>query len=383
MTRWDAEAAVVGLGAWGAAALWRLASRGVDVVGFERFTPGHAFGPAHGGSHALRVAGPGHPGLVPLARRSRELWPELEDSGGESLFVPCGGLVVGPEGGPVVGGTLRAARAHGVPVRTFTASALRFQYPRHTGVPAHHMGVWEPSAGLVRPERAVRTAVAVAEEAGARVYADSRVTVVEPVPGGIRLHTAERSLRVRQVVVTAGPWLPALLPGLPLETVRAPVTWWRPLEPGDDFGPEAFPAFARELEDGRVLWGDGARAGDGIRLGLDGGCGVAKPVDPEGADRSVVPDDWADLARLLPAKVPGLEPLPARVAAGTRTRTPDGLYLLGRPGGDPRVVVAGGDDAHGLAHAPGVGEALADLVQGVRGDDPAAAPGFLSPDRFA
>ncbi|MFE9098235.1 N-methyl-L-tryptophan oxidase [Streptomyces sp. NPDC007264] len=379
MTRWDAETVVVGLGAWGAAALWQLASRGVDVIGVERFTPGHALGSSHGGSPMARLTCPEHPGLAPLARRSRELWAQLADTRRESPFVASGSLVIGPENGRLAGGTLRAARAQGVPIRTFTATALRFRFPRHTGVPAHHVGVWEPSAGIVRPERAVRTAVALAERAGARVYADSRVTLVEPMSGGVRLHTVQRSVTARQVVLTAGAWLPTLLSGLPLRTVRTPVCRFRPLEPDSGFDLESFPAVLRELEDGRVLWGHGAEGGHDVRLGLHDGGTAAKPIDPEDLDRSVTPDDWSDLTRLLPAKVPGLAPLPARVAVSTQTHTPDGLFVLGRPGGDPRVIVAAGDNAHGLAHAPGIGEALADLVQNRA---PKTPLDFLSPDRL-
>ncbi|MFF1547393.1 N-methyl-L-tryptophan oxidase [Streptomyces sp. NPDC058291] len=385
MTRWDAETAVVGLGTWGAAAVWRLASRGVDVVGLERFTPGHALGSSHGGSRLLRVARPEHPGLVPLARRSRELWEELADAGRgnragrECVFSACGGLVIGPENGRVAGGTLRAARTHGVPVRTFTASALRFRYPRHTGIPRHHMGVWEPSAGVVRPEPALRATLALAQRAGARTVTDSRVTRVEPIPGGVRLHLAHHCLTARQVVLAAGAWLPTLFPGLSLQTVRAPLSWFRELEADSGFGPESFPSFRRELDDGRILWGGGDRDGHGVGLGLYDAMAAVKPSDPEDTDRSVVAEDWSDLSRLLPAKVPGLETVPARVAVITRTRAADGLYVLGRPGGDPRVIVAGGAGLHGLAQAPGIGEAVADLVTGT----PSAAPlDFLSPDRF-
>ncbi|MFG2791796.1 N-methyl-L-tryptophan oxidase [Streptomyces sp. NPDC048419] len=386
MTRWDAETAVVGLGAWGAAALWRLASRGVDVVGLDRYTVGHALGSSHGGSRMLRLARPDHPGLVPLARRSRELWEQLADEGRdmapgpESLFTAGGGLAIGPEDGRVAGGTLRAAREHGVPVRTFTASALRFRYPRHTGVPRRHIGVWEPSAGVVRPEPALRAMLAAAKRAGARVTTDSRITRVEPIPGGVRLHTPHSSLTARQVVLAAGAWLPALLPGLPLQTVRMPLTWFRELEADSGFDAESFPSFRRELDDGRILWGNGAQDGQDVSLGLYDGVGEGKPFDPEDTDRSVTAEDWSDLARLLPAKVPGLETVPARVAVSTRTYAPDGLYVLGRPDADRRVVVAGGAGVHGFAQAPGIGEAIADLTTNTPSPMPLA---HLSPDRFS
>ncbi|MFF3850478.1 FAD-dependent oxidoreductase [Streptomyces sp. NPDC002328] len=379
MPQWDAETAVVGLGAWGAAALWRLAVRGVDVLGIDRRPPGQAPGSSHGGSLAFRVAGPEHPGLVPSAHRSRELWTELEDTGRTKLFVPSGGLLIGPEHGRVAGGALRAARAHGLRVRTYTATALRFQHPRHTGVPGHHMGVWDPCAGLVRADHAVRTTIAVARTAGARVSADTRVTSVEPVPGGVQLHTPHGPVRVRQAVLAAGPGLPALLPGLPLDTVRTSVTWFRPLEPSGDFEVDCFPPFLRELDDGRTLWGSGREGGHDVRLGLEDRGVAAKPVDPEEDDRSVTPDDWRDLARLLPAKIPGLAPSPARIAAGVRTRTPDDRPVIGRPDGDPRLIVATPTAPDDLTQAPAVGETVADLVQGV---PPKTPLDFLSPNRF-
>lgn len=379
MAGWDAEAAVVGLGAWGASALWQLAGRGVDVIGFERFRPGHALGSSHGGSRMFRVTCLEHPHLVPLARRSRELWSQLEDAAGEQLFFPVGGLLVGPEKGHVAGGTLRAARLHGIEVRTLSASALRFRFPRHTAVPDHHIGVWEPSAGIIRPERSIRAAVALAEQAGARVYTDTRIASIELVADGAVLRTAQREVRVRQVVVTVGSWLSTLVPRLPLETVRMPITWFRPLVADASFELEQFPVFMREMDDGLILWGNGMEGGHDVKLGLEDRGLAAKPLDPDDSDRSVTPGDWSRLARMLPARVPGLQGLPAKVAVCMLTRTPDGQFVVGRPGGDPRIVIAGGCNAHGFKHATGIGEALADIVQG----KPAGVPlDFLSPDRL-
>ncbi|MET9734455.1 FAD-dependent oxidoreductase [Streptomyces sp. NPDC006458] len=380
MPRWDAEAAVVGLGAWGAAALWRLAVRGVEVLGFERRTPGHALGSSHGGPHMFRLACAEHADLVPLAVRSRELWTELDEARGDRVFQPCGGLSIGPEAGPVAGGALRAAHAHGLQVRTFTANALRMQYPRHTGLPGHHTGVWDPGAGLVHAERAVKSMVAQAQDAGARLYPDTRVLQAEVVTGGVHLRTPQQLVKVRHLVVAAGSWLPAALSGLPLTTVRAPFTRFRPIEPDGSFDLEVFPAFRRELDDARVLWGSGEEGGYGVRLGLEDLRLTPKPLDAEETDRSVTPDDWQDVARLLPAKVPGLQSLPSRITVGTQNRTPDGLPLLGAFGDDTRILLAAGAGSHGPAHAPGAGDIVADLV---RGERPGASVEFLSPDRFS
>ncbi|MFF8033535.1 MULTISPECIES: N-methyl-L-tryptophan oxidase [unclassified Streptomyces] len=379
MARWDAEVAVVGLGAWGACALWQLAERGVDVIGVERHRPGHSLGSSHGGSRMFRVTCLEHEGLVPLARRSRELWGRLEESADQQLFFPVGGLLIGPRDGRVAGGTLAAAYRHGIEVSTLTGQALRFHYPRHVGVPEGHIGVREPSAGIIRPELSIRAAVNRAEKCGARVLTDTAIATYDLVPGGAVLRTSQGELRVRQVVFTVGSWLSSLVGGLPLQTVRMPITWFRPLEPRDEsFGLEQFPVFMRELDEGTILWGNGAEGGHDVKLGIEDRAD-APPLDPEEYDRSVGPGDWSALTALLPAKLPGLEPLPSKVAVCMLTRTPDGQFVIGRPGDDPRVVVAGGDNAHGFKHATGIGEALAEIV---RGEATTVPLGFMSPNRF-
>lgn len=143
MTRWDAETAVVGLGRWGAAALWRQASRGGDVIGFGRYTPAHVHGASPGGSRMIRLARPEHPGLVPPARRSTELWQEPADTGREyragreSLFVASGGLVIGPENGRLTVGTLRAARTWCPgPYGHFLRAALQLPTPHRDTPPS-------------------------------------------------------------------------------------------------------------------------------------------------------------------------------------------------------------------------------------------------------
>ncbi|MFD8462302.1 N-methyl-L-tryptophan oxidase [Streptomyces antimycoticus] len=380
MSRWDADVAVVGLGAWGAAALWQLATRGVEVIGFERHRPGHALGSSFGGSRMFRITCLEHSGLVPLAHRSLELWRRLQEESGDDLFLPGGGLLIGPEQGAIVGGTLRAAAAHGIDVQVLGRAELRERFPRHAGVPAHHLAVWEPSAGVLRPEAAICAATDLAVKAGARLFTDSRVTAVEPVPGGVELRTAGGAHRVRRVVITVGSWLPALVKGLPLETLRMPLTWFRPVDDDGGFDLERFPVFMRETEEGPVLWGNGCEGGHEVKLGLEGYGPGARPIDPDDdADRSVRAEDWEGVARMLRGWLPGLAGLPDRVAVSFFTRTPDGQFAVGALDDEARFVIGGGCNAHGFKHSSGIGEALADLVTG---HAPRLPLDFLDPGRF-
>src|ERR1041385_7520370 len=105
------DGVVVGLGAFGSAALWRLAQRGVDVAGIERHGIGHQLGSSHGSTRLFRIACLGHPGLPPIAQQSLRLWTELGEQTGQRLVRQTGCLSTGPADSAVVRGALAAATA--------------------------------------------------------------------------------------------------------------------------------------------------------------------------------------------------------------------------------------------------------------------------------
>ena len=74
---------VIGLGAMGSATTYQLAKRGAKVIGIDQFSPPHAHGSTHGETRITRQGiGEGRQ-FVPLARRSHELWREIErETGG-------------------------------------------------------------------------------------------------------------------------------------------------------------------------------------------------------------------------------------------------------------------------------------------------------------
>ena len=80
------DVAIIGLGAMGSAAAFELSRRGVGVIGFDRFTPPHAFGSSHGDSRIIREAYFEDPVYVPMVQRAFDLWHELERLSGTALL---------------------------------------------------------------------------------------------------------------------------------------------------------------------------------------------------------------------------------------------------------------------------------------------------------
>jgi sarcosine oxidase len=378
------DVVVVGLGAFGSAALWRLAQRGIDVAGIERHGIGHHLGSSHGATRLFRVACQEHPGLAPIALKSLELWTGLGDQIGERLVRQSGCLSTGSPGSRPVSGTLAAAAAAGVPVRELSHEELVARQPQYAGLAPGDVAVWDPGAGICYPERNVRAQTAAAQRLGADVYPHTMVTGIEAGRDGVTVHTPTVGWRASQVVVAAGAWLGTLLPGLPLAPRRMPLYWFRPRDPrSGEFTLDRFPAFIWERHDGESLWGHGSAEDYGIKIGLEhtGIRSDGAGIDPEEMDRYIHLDtDIDELSSCVARALPGLDPRPAKVIPCVVTDSPDRQFLVGRLNTEPRVVVAGGDSGHGFKHAAGIGELLAQIVAGER---PYCATDFLDPARFS
>src|SRR3954462_4792133 len=98
---------VLGIGGRGGATLFHLASRGLRVLGLERFDLVHEYGSSHGLTRIIRLAYWEHPTYVALLRRAYELWRELERLSGERLLHITGSVDAGPADGMVFQGALK------------------------------------------------------------------------------------------------------------------------------------------------------------------------------------------------------------------------------------------------------------------------------------
>lgn len=375
---------VVGLGAFGSAALWRLAERGAEVAGLERYDIGHHFGSSHGGTRLFRLACQEHPGLAATALKSLELWTELGERVGERLVHQTGCLSVGAPDTRAVKGTLATAAAAGLPVSQIDHKELVAGYPQYSGLTLDDVGIWDPGGGICYPERNVHAHAVAAQQLGTEIYAHTMAVSIEASRDGITVRTPTVEYRSPQVIVSAGPWLGKLVPSLQLAPRRTPQYWFRPRDPDSDaFSLESFPAFIWQRSDGEHFWGHGSDEGFGIKIGP--GRAERLPtnldIDPDEMDRYIHMDSDVDEAASAVAQAfPDLHPRPAKVIPCVVTDSPDGQFIVGRLVREPRVIVAGGDSSHGFKHAAGIGELLAQITAGER---PYCETAFLDPARFS
>jgi sarcosine oxidase len=369
---------VVGVGAMGAATCWALARRGVRVLGLDQFDLPHGRGSSHGYSRVTRTAYYEHPDYVPLLRRAHRLWRELEHESGEDIMNLVGGLYLGPPEGPLVGGSLRSARQHGLAHELLDRAALARQYPQFA-VPDDWCGVLEPEAGFLRPELAISAFAHCAMKRGAEIHGHETVLSWRADASHVRVTTSRATYEAGRVIFSGGPWSSQLVRdlGVELRVTRQILGWVWPREP-NLFQLGTLPIWMIDRLDGSVYYGfPMITHSPGLKLALHAPLQV---TDPDRVSRDVLPGDEETFRECLRRFMPsGDGPLLA-LRTCLYTNTPDGHFIVDRHPQHERALIAAGFSGHGFKFASVIGEVLADLATEGRTNLPVE---FLGLQRFA
>lgn len=350
---------VVGLGAVGSAAAWRLAEAGHRVVGLDRWAPPHALGSTHGESRVTRVTAWEGPEYVPLVRRANALWAELEAADGDELLIRCGGLFLGRDSDLFVAGSRASAEAHAVPFELLDAAAIRQRWP-HLAPLDWMTGLHDPGAGILRPEAILRAEHAAARARGAELRFDEPMLAWRTEGDGVVVTTARREYRAWRLILCTGAWMPAVLGplGVAMRVERTTQHWFAHEPGGPAMGPDAAPIL--------LVCEDGAHA-TAVFPALDGAVKVAAHgggvfVDPDRVDRTVSPDDIAPAEGIAKRYVPRGLGTHLRGAVCMYTHAPHGHFILDRHPRHPQVVLGSPCGGFGFKFSAASGEALACLA---------------------
>ena len=344
------------------APLWPGAWRRVTCVssasiGTIRRMP---LGSTHGRSRIIREAYYEHPHYVPMVQRAFGLWAELEAESRTRLYQPTGGLMIGPVDGPLVSGARTSAARHGVPVQVWSRDELAARVPALTP-PGDAIGLFEPRAGVLDPERAVSALLSSASARGADLRFDAAVAGFEVVDDGVIVRTADgEQFEAERLVLAAGGWMTTLLPDLALPLVVERAVQYRFHTGGDArYMPGALPIFLLEAPDGRMLYGLPDQ-GHGLKLAEhhNGETSTADAIR-----REVSPAEPEQFLEFAAPFVPGLG-APSATAVCFYTNTPDEHFILDRHPQHDRVYLVSACSGHGFKFAPAIGELVADEIAG-------------------
>jgi sarcosine oxidase len=367
------DAIVVGVGAFGGAALYHLARSGRRVLGIDRFDVPNEQGSSHGVTRIIRLAYYEDSSYVPLLRRAYELWRELETGAGEQLLQITGSVDAGSPDSFVFEGSVRSCIEHGLEHEVIDGAEVNRRFPGYR-LPAESMAVVQPEGGFLLPERCIVAHVDGARARGAALKTNERVLEWEALGGGVRVTTNRGIYEAERLVLAAGAWQGELT-GLPVVAERQVLAWLDPLKP-ELFAPERFPVFNLIVEEGRY-YGFPVFGIPGFKFGRYHHLEEEGPADD--LDREPRARDEQVLREFAERYFPDGAGPTSSMKACLFENTPDEHFLLGLHPEHENVVVAGGGSGHGFKFASVIGEIVAQLVGG---ESPRLDISLLSPRRF-
>lgn len=365
--RAKADVIVIGLGSMGGAAANELAGRGLSVLGFETFWPGHDQGSAHGGSRIVRQSYFEGPAYVPLLQRAYAGWRRLEEESGTELLTLCGGIYIGDRQSKIFAGSLLSAEVNGLEHEVLNAEEIRRNFP--TMNPRDHaFGLYEENAGYTRPEETTIANAQVARRKGAQLHYGQPVTHWAATPGGgVEVVTSQGRYGADRLVITPGAWAPQLLvdSGFPIRVERQVFYWFTPEftdeVPYERYASPDHPVYIEETDGNSEIYGfpmiDGADGG--LKLGY---FRRAAETTPQTIDRTVHEHEVVEMRRRALELFPRLTGSLVQAATCLYSTTPDEDFIVGALPGTPQVVVGCGFSGHGFKFVPVIGEILADLA---------------------
>ncbi|MPV37031.1 NAD(P)/FAD-dependent oxidoreductase [Georgenia subflava] len=368
---------VIGAGAWGLPAAAELARRGHDVVLVDRYGLASPLSSSSGQTRLWRLT---HPDAVRvrLARRGVEAMERLAARSGTEVFLRRGLLWRDDVSLPAV---TAAFDAEGVPYEVVEPDDVGRYFPGLR--PDGRAAVWQPDAGPVLAEEALRAQAGLLTGAGAEVLVGPVASEVRTTAAGPQVVCADgRVLRGDAVVLAPGPGAGPLLRSVGVELPLRPR-----LEQVDHVGDPTDPGSTDHLAclfDGPRPGRDGQdepamyampTPGQGYKIGMDH---AVRDLEPGDEDRTPDPALTDRVLARVRRDLTALEPSPLGAQVCSWTLSPDGRFVIDRlPGG---VVLACGDSGEGFKFSALMGDVLADLAEGRAVDDDVAT---FSLARFA
>jgi sarcosine oxidase len=298
-------------------------------------------------------------------QRAYAAWEALERVSGEQRFERTGGLMAGRPDSAVVAGARASAERHKLPYEELSVADIRRRFPA-LRVADDAIGLLEPRAGILFPERCVGVHLRFAAAHGATLRTNDAVTSWKAdVSGvGVKVETASGgSYSAGRLVISAGAWAGALLPELsiPLTIERAVVHWFDPARNHDDFTARGgLPIFIWEYGPGLMIYGFPARD-EGVKVALHHQ--GEKTADVTRVKREVGDGEVAEMRVLLDRLIPDLNGRWRASSVCLYTNTPDEDFIIDAHPAHPQVLIVSPCSGHGFKFSSAIGEVVSDLVR--------------------
>ena len=376
---------VIGVGSMGSATCYYLAKRGYKVLGLEQFDISHEFGSHTGQSRIIRKAYFEHPDYVPLMQRAYDNWKHIEQETGEQVYFKTGLLYAGNSTNEIIKGVQLAASLYDIELEKLNTGTVVSRFPQFS-FPKTFETVFEPEAGFIPPEKAIRLYAAQAGNHGAMIHAKEKVIEWKKDGDSITVKTDKDIYQCNKLVITAGAWTAKMTPGIAdkIKVTRQFIAWIK-TKNDNQFELNKFPCWMIGDDDKHGCF-YGFPLLDTKIFGEPAGLKLAhhfpaQTTDPDQLNRQTTEDDFKNIGYCLDKYLPGVFEAILSTKICLYANSPDENFIIDTlPGFEENVSIACGFSGHGFKFASVIGEILADLAIKGKTDLPI---GFLNTKRFS
>jgi sarcosine oxidase len=366
-----ADVAVIGLGAWGASAAWRLAVSGASVIGVDRYQPPHSFGSHTGTTRLARWSTSQDVMYAPLTKSAFELWDELEKSTKTRIVETTGSLLFGPADHPARDVPIQTLKSLGMPYEILDPKQLHSRFPS-VWCPDNEIVLYEPNGARLRSAEGISALHKAASNHGAHLYFNERVLNWSATESGVTVNTEKRTISASSLIITAGSWAADFIPTLRKHAVpeRQVLVFFKPQKPDMQI-----PClYWWQLHESLPHRGYGAFETDGrFKVAFHHGGETDRADD---INRRTTDSDINPIVEAVKRRIPGLIPeaVDARVCLYTNTdavnHIDDEHWVVDRHPAHANVAFATSCNGRGFRYAPAVGDLLAKIVRNDYADLP-------------
>ena len=356
---------VVGAGINGVTAAIELRTRGHKVTLVDPGPLPHPLAASTDISKAVRAAYGPDEDYTELADRCIPVWRKWNEEFGVELYHETGVLFLRQElmqPGDFEYESCKVFERRGHEFERIDSAGVRKRFPVFEAE-RFHDGFLDPAAGYVESGRVVSMLLKRAKSLGVELREHAGVTGLDEGDNHVKGIVLEERHRIGAdaVIMAVGAWTPYLLP-FTRQFFRAtghPVFHLKPHQP-ELFSPKRFPFFGADISTTGYY---GFPLNQGVVKIANHGPG--REMSPEPSERAVTPEEEHNLREFLRSTIPALWDAPvvySRICMYCDTH--DGHFWIAPDPERPGLVVATGDCGHGFKFAPGLGEIIADAVEG-------------------
>ena len=358
MNRHIYDAIVIGAGGMGSATAYHLAKSGADVLVLEQFQRGHILGSSHGETRIIRFFYD-KPFYTELMKTAYAEWRALESASGKQLLFITGSVGIGAKGNPYGRAARQSLDAAGVESEWWDASKLAERFPQFQSTNDMEI-LWQKDTGFLRAAECVSTHLQLAEQHGATIREETRVTDIDWQTNVPTVRTENGQFQGRKVVVTAGAWAGTLLAelDLPLTVTKQQVCYYQPTD-NDRFQPDRFPVFTESTPAGEFIYGIPAFGRHGLKIARHG---RGQVISPDMRERTPDADYITHIDAYMQERIPELGKA-THTEVCLYTETPDEDFIIDAHPHCSDVLIGAGFSGHGFKFCALVGRIMSELVQ--------------------